>query len=94
MCNFPSADNSNRFAALGMGHDQNPFGARYSDRDEPLLREGVIRVWIRQRQGVAINCGGLLERHPVLAAVASGFGRVPFKNHALSLLHFLAAVGK
>lgn len=39
----------------------------------------MIRVRVRQSQGVAIDRGGLLKCYPVLAAVSSGFGRVPFE---------------
>ena len=54
----------------------------------------MVRVRIRQRQGIAIYSGGLFERYPVFSAIYLDFGRVPFKVHEHSLLHFLAAVGK
>jgi len=91
---FSGADDSNAFTSLRVGHNQNSFDARHSDCDEALLGTGMIRVRIRQRQGITIYRGGLLKRYPVLAAIASGFGRVPFKVHNLSLLHFFASIGK
>jgi len=77
-----------------MCHDQNPFDARRSNCDEALLRTRMVRVRIRQRQGVTIDSGGFLERNPVLSTICSSFCRVPFKIHTASLLHFVASVGK
>src|SRR5438309_6372360 len=64
-----------------MSNDQKLAGARHSNSDKTLLRYGMIRVAIRQRQWIAKYGRGFLERNPVLPAILPGFGRVPFKIH-------------
>ena len=50
---FAGAYNPDVLAAVGMSHNQEPTGVRYSDGDKPLFHDGVIRVMICQCQGMA-----------------------------------------
>jgi len=55
------ADNPHILASIGMGHNQDAAVPRYSNRDEPLLRERVVRVVIRDRQRIGKNRSGLVK---------------------------------
>jgi len=55
------ADNPDILAAVGMGHNQDAPIPRYSNRDEPLFRERVVRVVLRYRQRIGKNRSGLVK---------------------------------
>jgi hypothetical protein len=46
---FPGAYDSDVIAPVSVGHKQEPAGARYSNRDESLFHNRMIRVWICNR---------------------------------------------
>lgn len=88
-----SADNPDAFVAVSVSDDQDPIGARHSNCDEPPFRDGMIWVWIGERQEIAKDRRCLLEWNPMLAAVLTGLGRVPFKIHS-SILRRHSGPGK
>ena len=82
-------DDPECLAALGMGNDQDPFGARNSYGNKAVLRFGVVWIRKRERQGIAKNGGCFLKGYPMFPAVPSSLARVPFKIHNFILLYFV-----
>jgi hypothetical protein len=79
------ADDPDTIVSVGMGDDQNPTGARHSDGDKPLLRDGMVRIVKGYRQRIAKYGGGFLEWNPMLPEILSAFARIPFKIHCFIL---------
>ncbi len=55
------ADNPDVLVTVYMGNDQNPPGARHSNRDKALFRRRMIWVEIRYRQRITKDACCFLE---------------------------------
>jgi hypothetical protein len=64
---LPGGDDPECLAALGMGNNQDPFGARNSHGNEAVLRFGAVRIRKRERQGIAKNSGCFLKGYSNLS---------------------------
>ena len=86
---LPGGDDPECLAALGMGNEQDPSGARNSHGNKAALRFGMVGIRKRERQGIAKNSGCFLKGYPMFPAVLSSLARVPFKIHNFILLYFV-----
>lgn len=82
-----SAYDPNILTTIGMGHDNKPTCFGDSDCDEPPLRNRMIRIVIRDGQGIAKNRRRFMERNPVLPAILPLFAWIPFEVHGVTLFH-------
>jgi hypothetical protein len=58
-----------------------------TEKDKPLLIQGVIRVWHIHSQRIAKDCGCFFKWNPMLAQVDCPLFRIPLKiiTHELPL---------
>ena len=82
---LPRAYDSDFFAPVGVGHDEQPPGTRHPDRDVSALAHRVNRVVIGCREWIAKDSRCFLEGNSMFAQVSCRLFRVPLEIHGASL---------